>query len=658
MLDSHWSMTVGAYLLQRKKQTATAYQTQLPKKNNLFQQYEDSLLQTLFYQLGVALDNGHTVICLEGGTDWQKLLIEELLLDWQPLIKNIYENLADTANFYKILFNDNQLDKAKQQYLLAQLKLAQNLYQFFQQFNQSITDKSQALLIFFQQLCQFSLISPKQQVENSAPIIASFDNKKQTITLWLHRNWQAEKSILANIQRLNNAKITPLNLSNINQKELRVEQFNAIKTANQSAFSIITGGPGTGKTYTVAQLVIAVYHANQLAIKQGKKPLSLILTAPTGKASQRMQESLQSALNRANVEFKLQEAKTIHRLLGIGESGIPRYSLDNPLAEDIIIVDEASMLGVELANYLLSSVKTGARLILLGDAHQLSAVEAGSVLGDLCKIKNLQNIHAQLVESSRFSDNSAVGQLATFINNPTNNKSSKQLQDIFAQFPQGLRLQTTYQQDKYEIYQMLINDYQQFFVATDNLKISHLKDSDNISEELTNFMSVFNQFRILTTRHHGDYGDEHLNEVLSQYHKQFLQLPLSQSEWYHGRPVMVRKNNYGLSLFNGDIGICLRTDNGLAVYFEGKDNLLYVNMLANLEVTTAYAMTVHKSQGSEFTHVAVMLDNLDMRLLSRELFYTAVTRSKQQVSVFGSWKAMSQAINQPTVRRTGLSLLA
>ncbi len=650
MTDNHWSMTVGQYLLQRKKQTATIYQTQPQTKDNLFAQYSDTLLQTLFYQLGVALDNGHTVIYLEGESDWQKLLIEEILLDWQPLMENLYENLADTANFHKILFNSNQFNKAEQQYLLSQLEIAKSLYQFFQQFNQNISDKSQALLIFYQQLCQFSLITPKQQAENSAPIIADFNHNKQTITLWLHRSWQAEKSIIENIQRLNNAKIIPLDLNNINQAELRAEQFNAIKTANQSAFSIITGGPGTGKTYTVAQLVIAVYHANQLAIKQDKKPLSLILTAPTGKASQRMQESLQSALNRANVEFKLQEAKTIHRLLGIGQSGMPRYSADNPLAEDIIIVDEASMLGVELANYLLSSVKTGARLILLGDAHQLSAVEAGSVLGDLCNIENLQNIHARLMESSRFSDNSAVGQLAIFINKPTNNKSKKQLQQIFAKFPQDLTLQATYQQDKSVIYQKLIDNYQEFFVATENLK-----SCKNISEELANLMSIFNQFRILTAGHHGDYGDNQLNEALSQYHKQFLQLPLSQSEWYHGRPVMVRKNNYALGLFNGDIGICVQTDNGLAVYFEGKENLMLVNMLANLQVTTAYAMTVHKSQGSEFTHVAVMLDNSDIRLLSRELFYTAVTRAKQQVSVYGSWHAMSQAINQPTVRRTGLS---
>ncbi|MBS9779475.1 MAG: exodeoxyribonuclease V subunit alpha [Moraxellaceae bacterium] len=651
MTDNHWAMTVGQYLLQRKKQTQIIYQKDQLIKNTLFQQYSDTLLQTLFYQLGVALDNGHTVIYLEETADWQKIFIEELLLDWQPFMENLFENLVDTANFHKILFNNNQFDKAEQQYLLSQLELAKNLYQFFQQFNQSISDKSQALLIFFQQLCQFALITNEDRVDNNtSPIIANFNHKKQTVTLWLHRSWQAEKSIIKNIQRLNQAKITPLDLSNINQTQLRVEQFNAIKTANQSAFSIITGGPGTGKTYTVAQLVIAVYHANQLAIKQGKKPLSLILTAPTGKASQRMQESLQSALNRANVEFKLQEAKTIHRLLGIGRSGIPRYSADNPLAEDIIIVDEASMLGVELANYLLSSVKTGARLILLGDAHQLSAVEAGSVLGDLCKIKILQNIHAQLMESSRFSDNSAVGQLAIFINQPNINKTKKQLQQIFAQFPQDLTLQVTYQQDKSEIYQMLINDYYNFFMATKNFKNSNL-------EELTNLMSLFNQFRILTVGHHGDYSDNQLNEVLSQHHKQFLNLPLSQSDWYHGRPVMVRKNNYALSLFNGDIGICIRTNNGLAVYFEGRDNLLLVNMLANLEVSTAYAMTVHKSQGSEFTHVAVILDNSDMRLLSRELFYTAVTRAKQQVSVYGSWYAMLQAINQPTVRRTGLTVI-
>ena len=151
-------------------------------------------------------------------------------------------------------------------------------------------------------------------------------------------------------------------------------------------------------------------------IKFSTDSASLALAAPTGKAAQRMQESLQAALDAANVELQLQEAKTIHRLLGIGRTGRPRYDANNPLGEDIIIVDEASMLGVELANYLVSAVKPGARLILLGDANQLAAVDAGAVLADLCRIPRLQAIHAELTESRRFTADSGIGKLAYQIN--------------------------------------------------------------------------------------------------------------------------------------------------------------------------------------------------------------------------------------------------
>ncbi|MER2165156.1 MAG: AAA family ATPase, partial [Psychrobacter alimentarius] len=261
-------------------------------------------------------------------------------------------------------------------------------------------------------------------LSNNKPIIYKRIEHEKTsavsITFWLHRSWQAEFNLTKHISTILEQSITPLALSI--PKNLNEQQIKAINVANNNAFSIITGGPGTGKTYTVAQLVIALQQATesrdaqQESIRFSTDSASLALAAPTGKAAQRMQESLQAALDTSEVKMQLQEAKTIHRLLGIGRTGRPRYDASNPLGEDIIIVDEASMLGVELANYLVSAIKPGARLILLGDANQLAAVDAGAVLADLCHIPILQSIHAELLESRRFSAESGIGKLAHQIN--------------------------------------------------------------------------------------------------------------------------------------------------------------------------------------------------------------------------------------------------
>lgn len=179
-------------------------------------------------------------------------------------------------------------------------------------------------------------------------------------------------------------------------------------------------------------------------------------------------------------------------------------------------------------------------------------------------------------------------------------------------------------------------------------------------EYLDNFVkliNILNQFRVLTAGHHGRCGDHKINSYLSEQHKTQLKLPLSKSPWYHGRPVMVLQNNYELGLFNGDIGICLQTEKGrLQVFFENRKQGININMLSDEMIATAYAMTIHKSQGSEFDHVAISFDDNNARLLSQELIYTAVTRAKKQVSIFSTASAFTRALSTPTMRQTGLSL--
>lgn len=551
---------------------------------------------------------------------------------------------------------------------------------------------------------------------------------EQRVTLWLHRIWYAERDLCQHIQRLLSHQVQPLPLQ-LSDK-LNDEQRHAIEIANHNAFSLITGGPGTGKTFTVAQLVMALAGSPDSISNTDQSDNSsvLALAAPTGKAAQRMQESLQAALTQAGMRMQLPDAKTIHRLLGIGRDGVPRYHESNPLPEDIIIIDEASMLGVELSHYLLRAIKSGARLILLGDANQLAAVDAGAVLADLCAIKALQPYHQRLHISRRFDAGSGIGRLAAFINTatelsaaadadirgiqdkqsssqPSPAQAHNQLRALLATLDNisyqqlagregleglpdtadvtavgidaGIAAGATTHSDihqhspsinslsKYQLYEQLKTNYRPFI----DQSIQQLK---NPAEQLSNpvilaqqLMAVLNQFRILSAGHHGYCGDHQINQMLSEHHQHRLTSVLGsrqavskltlQSGWYHGRPVMVLKNNYQLGLYNGDIGVCLQNQMGkLEVFFEGQRHGIAIDALNAADISTAYAMTIHKSQGSEFEHVAIVFDDSNQRLLSKELIYTAVTRAKQQVSIYSTDTALLTAIHTPTQRMTGL----
>lgn len=654
------------------------------------------------------------------------------------LLSNI-ENRQWFNNLLQQAFTTKSQYNQQGRQLLYQQSLAVQLYRLFTQ--QATLNSLATLQHYLQQSAVFMSVngdadglnlptdneSASSTASVTAPVVYQY-HPIHGMTFWLQRNWYAEQSILMHIQRIlhghssGNHSIHDSHSTHHSQTEdtqpikfstagLNSEQQQAIEMASQQAFSIITGGPGTGKTYTVAQLVLAL-----LTHSSNSK---LALVAPTGKAAQRMQESMQQTLQHTlqamqqkqqgqqaeQASIRLPEAQTIHRLLGIGQAGIPKYSEKLPLSADIIIVDEASMLGVELASQLLSAVKTGAKLILLGDAHQLAAVDAGAVLADLCQLEQLKTNHQSLLESRRFTATSGVGKLARFIQQY--DKSNIQLEQQPEQTSQGQQsppaaehwqvLEQLFSNETAlnfyplaafssstdnnvskqqftentisdaAIYRLMSDCYRPYFELTKS-SLLKLTDTQLTDAQLTNandalislgqrLIQCFNQFRILTAGHHGKLGDVTLNDMLSQAHLLALNVALSAygQHWYHGRPVMMQQNNYGLGLFNGDIGICLQTANGLAVYFEQKPTLIAISLLNEQEISTAYAMTIHKSQGSEFEHVAIMLDKSHQRLLSRELIYTAVTRAKEQVSLFATLQDLQTAIASPTLRQTGLN---
>jgi len=714
-LQQSWANTISDYILLRRGQTYSAYQainieadTGSSLTDDPTDKLEDSYLFTaLFMMLATHLEEGHTVLTitatehevpLQGQINhevvtlygWQQQLLEMLAMPLFVLIDDV--QASDDAGDEMSLFDLLDTLFSKRDQLWIQLALSNYEKDMLNKRFDAITMLYQVLrdtdLVYFMHLIdvhalfgevQTSSNNNKNSLSNrNKPIIYKETHSRSTrksITFWLHRAWQAEFNLAKNINNILNQKVSPLQIAI--PKSLHENQIKAINVANNNAFSIITGGPGTGKTYTVAQLVIALQQASEGKgteenIKFSTDSASLALAAPTGKAAQRMQESLQAALDAADVKLQLQEAKTIHRLLGIGRTGSPRYGADNPLGEDIIIVDEASMLGVELANYLVSAVKPGARLILLGDANQLAAVDAGAVLADLCRIPLLQPIHAELTESRRFSADSGIGKLAHQINNAkADTKAIWQLlkNDDALSF-QSIHTAQTEEFKGNKLINSLsgkngiseISENYRYYLkkVRDLLKIPIGKSvPDSVKTTIASLTKTFNEFRVLSAGHSGEWGDHYINNYLTQWHLTELKLPLGQNTWFHGRPIMVLQNNYELGLFNGDIGFCLQTSDDksrLEVFFENKTQGIAVNLLNEELIATAYAMTIHKSQGSEFDHVAITFDNSHTRLLSKELIYTAVTRAKKKVTIYSTKHAFEIAVKTPTERHTGLAL--
>lgn len=503
--------------------------------------------------------------------------------------------------------------------------------------------------------------------------------------VWLHRQWHAEQSLAKQLMKIAHRKVAAFSGISASQDidnglAPNAMQQLAIDKSSQHALSIIIGGPGTGKTFTVAKLVTTLQKGHEHKRKQDPNlpPLSITLTAPTGKAAQRMQQSLQKSLQ--DEEITLDNAKTLHRLLGIGSDGIPRYHAKNPLPDDLIIVDEASMLGLELASQLVDAIKPTGRLILLGDANQLAAVDAGSVLSDLCAVTRLQPYITELTESKRFDSNSVVGQFAVAIQqNLPAPKKIKLIQrllqpiDLQAIKPSqsenppdlaGKKQQTKQQIANIPFYPInassslpavfsqLAKPYHPFFALMQQWysKPVNIFEANNRKE----LFEVFDSYRILCAGHQGQLGTQSINQKMSLAFTEFSKITRNKAYFYHGLPIIIQNNDYQLGLFNGDIAICLLYQGQLYACFAEK--VIPIQRLSRESCDYAYAMTIHKSQGSEFHTVAICIDKAHTRLLSQALIYTAVTRSKSALSIYSAKENFELAVTQKAVRQTGLQL--
>ncbi len=411
----------------------------------------------------------------------------------------------------------------------------------------------------------------------------------------------------------------------------------------QSGLSVISGGPGTGKTTTVARI---------LALLLSSDPaLRIALAAPTGKAADRLQESIAAAMQR--FDLKLDGATTLHRLLG-WRDGQFRFNADNLLPYDVVVVDEASMVSLPLMCALVQAVAPQARLIMLGDRDQLASVEAGYVLGDICEAAGgfsaefsalaadlcgfglpvgsggtLVNSVVELRKTWRFDAQSGIGNLSRAVNAGDVAAAAaivgSEQPDL--SYSAGLP-------DDFE--QRLIDWYRDVLSAADKAEM----------------FERMGRFRLLCALNRGVRGAEGLNDLAETILSRAGLIRPGYN--YHGRPIMVTENDYNLGLYNGDIGIVLEDRDGLGAWFSARDGLRRISAARLPHHQTVYAMTIHKSQGSEFDEVLLVLPSMDSEVLTRELIYTGITRARRTLGICGPLELFERAVSRRTRRSSGL----
>ncbi|MEZ8067328.1 exodeoxyribonuclease V subunit alpha [Vibrio sp. FF145] len=472
----------------------------------------------------------------------------------------------------------------------------------------------------------------------------------------------------------------------------------AASVALSRRFAVISGGPGTGKTTTVTKLLSAMV---EQSLSQGKTP-TIKLVAPTGKAAARLTESIGKAIEQLPLAPEVKdniptESSTLHRLLGaIPNRAEFRHNRRNPLHLDILVVDEASMVDLSMMYKLVDALPEHARLILLGDKDQLASVEAGAVLGDICSFNSVGYSSAQgnliaemtgfdaiakprqlktgsvnppaiadslcmLQKSYRFDARSGIGQLAKAINNG----SANQVDQVFAKGFADIENHPL-SSDSYNLMlRTLVNEYGAYLNRM-NVPLEELETQEARAKSV---LDLFSQCRLLCSIREGDFGVKGLNQRIERaLAARRLVNPHNDELWYHGRPVMVTRNDHGLGLYNGDIGICMLEadvsssssidDNSaprLKVYFELPDGSVKAVLPSRVpDHETAYAMTIHKSQGSEFDLTLMILPPDFSPILTRELIYTGITRAKKRLMMFSDTNVLKRGIKVKTERVSGL----
>jgi len=445
--------------------------------------------------------------------------------------------------------------------------------------------------------------------------------------LYLDRYWREERQIAADLTALR----APLDVDEVRLRDGLARLFGddrqraAAETALRRRFAVVAGGPGTGKTTTVARVLA-------LLLEQGADPALIALAAPTGKAAARLAEAVHEEAARLAVgeQVRVQllglEASTLHRLLGWRPGTHSRFRHDraNRLPHDVVIVDETSMVSLSLMARLVEAVRPTARLVLVGDPGQLTSIEAGAVLGDIVEASDgivvLDRVHrfggaiAGVAEAIRRGDGDAVVDALSAVTWTTD--------------PEVVR---------------------EGAVACFRAVAEAARAGD-----ARRAIDALGGFRILCAHRRGPYG---VTGWTAQVEGWLAAAGLAaDGEWYPGRPLLVTENDYGLGLYNGDTGVVVAGEDGrLSAVFDRPGGPAGYSPARLGAVDSVYAMTVHKSQGSQFGTAAVLLPDAASPILTRELLYTAVTRAKRELILVGSEAAIRAAVARPVARASGLA---
>ncbi|MGB7397120.1 MAG: exodeoxyribonuclease V subunit alpha [Candidatus Macondimonas sp.] len=439
----------------------------------------------------------------------------------------------------------------------------------------------------------------------------------------------------------------------------------AAALAATGRITVLTGGPGTGKTTTLARMLALLLHL--------KADLRVALVAPTGKAAARMQEALGAALARLPPEWHVDlptQATTLHRLLGLrpGAAHLPRFHRDHPLPVDVLALDEASMVDLGLMTRLLEALPDSARLIVLGDPDQLASVEAGAVLGDLCehaaglRLPQAQRLatltgwpvpagtmlddhplrdhRVHLTHNYRFGDSPGLARLAAAVNMG----DARAVQTLLAGAgaPEVMGLDGS--SGEAGLIEQVMAGY-----------APHL-DALARGAPAEEVLVLFEAFRVLCAHRVGHHGVEGINARIETALRRAGRLR-GEGMWSPGRPVLVTRNDPGARIANGDVGLILpAVEGGLQVVFRRTDGTLHRISPARLgSWESAFAMTIHKTQGSEFDEVLLVLPPEDSPLLTRNLLYTGVTRARRRLRIIGAPEIWAKALARRQTRASGLA---
>lgn len=493
--------------------------------------------------------------------------------------------------------------------------------------------------------------------------------------LYFQNLWKDEQTIICFFKKNLSYKVNEKKLKKILNEIFEFEEKKnwqkiAVTIAATSKISIISGGPGTGKTTIITKILLTL-------IKLNKKKIKIKIGAPTGKSVEKITHSINEELKKITIKKSDQKkipkkAYTIHRLLKFQpEKGTFYYNKKNQLTIDFLILDETSMIGLSIMARLIESLPKHTVVIFLGDKNQLPSIESGFIFNNLCyfskfpytkkrikqikkitgykikqkKIKHnikIQDNICMLTKNYRFHHKSEIGILSSAIKN----NNIKKIKKILKNKNKNIFFKNI---DK-------IDDLNNIIKTISKKYKKYLKKIKN-NKNKKKIINHFNKYRILTAKKKTNFGTKKINHIIEKmlHEQRYIKKKNKSSEDYEGRPIMITENNYNLSLFNGETGIILKEKCKLKAFFYKPNNLIkQINILCLPEYETAYAITVHKSQGSEFDEICLILPPIFDSNIKKELIYTAVTRAKKKITIYANINNFIKTIKNPTKRCSDL----